>query len=527
MKKARSLLLCLLVLLPLASCGKGGYQEDMHFQYMLPASVSSLDPQTCKLETEKTVISMLFEGLCRLDSTGTAVPGAASQWETDSSYTRYTFYLRQDAKWSNGEALVAEDFVFGIRRALNPSSKAVDIEPMFLIQNARAVNAGEAEIETLGVYAPDSHTVVFELSTPYQDFPELTAGIRFMPCKQSFFEDTIGHYGMDTGYLLTNGPFSFAGDYAWEANVSIALGRNIHYTGDHPVLPQSLTLLLTQETVNKRSPLNSLEDEAVDLVPIAEEDLDQAKAMKAETITLHDTVYGLLLNTQDEFLQYLSLRRIYLSAIDRKEVISRMGEQYEEANGIMPKCIRWAGNSYQHPGEVLYATQNRDISQEVVPVISSLDLERLPSITILCLDDAYSKHLANGIIVSWNQNLPNMFNLEPLSQEDYNRRLSTGDYQAALYSFASKGTNPLSVFTQFLGTATPKLLADESYDNLLWDFSFTREDCRALEEALLNSYVFYPIHYTRSYYAINPKVQGITMTADFGPDFTAAVKRNG
>ena len=527
MKRPVVLLLSLFMgILCLAGCGTGAYQEEMDFTYALPTSITSLDPQTCKLNAEKTVISFIFEGLCRLDSTGAAIPGVAAGWQANTEYTRFTFHLREGACWSTGEPVVAEDFVFGVRRSLKPDSKALGIESMFIIKNAREVNAGEAEVETLGVYAPDSHTVVFDLNVSYEDFPKLTAGARFMPCQQKFFEDTVGHYGMDCVYTLTNGPFTFATNYAWDPDISLQLARTNLHVAEEPVLPGTITLLLTDESVNLSDPVKALVEEEVDLLGLGEAQIEEAKENNCEIITLHDTVYGLLINTKDELLQHLSVREIYIDAIDRKEVISRMGEQYEEALGIMPRCVMWAGKPYQQSDQIMYAKQDKGVLNNIGPIISSLDLEELPSIKIICLDDEYSKHLANGIIVSWNQNLPNMFNLEPLDRESYFERLAAGDYQAALYSFSANGTTPLSVFSQFASTASPRLLEDEEYDSMLKSFSFTRDACQQLEQALLDAYIYYPIHYTRSYYGVNPKVKGIIVTADLGPDFTGAVKRD-
>ena len=525
MKKALVLFLCLVVLI-LSGCGSGAYKKDMKFTYILPGDITSLDPQTCKTESEKMVASMLFEGLCRLDSTGSPIPGAARSWESNAEFTRWTFNLREGACWSNGERLLAEDFVFGMRRALMPDSKADDIESMFIIRGARELNRGEAEPETLGVYSPDSRTVVFELSASLEEFPRFTAGPRFMPCQQKYFEDTVGHYGMDATYMLTNGPFTFQSNYAWKPGESLSLAKTINHVSEEEVLPAFINLPLNQSAEDIADPVAALKDETIDLIRISGSLVEEAKDNNCEVITLNDSVYGLLLNTKNELLEDVSMRRIFLSSIDRGEVISRMGEDYTEALGIMPRCIRWQESSYQKPGNIMYVRQNPDAAEDIDSVLKDLDMKSFPTITIICPDNEYSKYLANGIIVSWNELLPNMYNLEPLSREEYNSRIATGDYQAALYSFTSGGTTPISVLTKFASTASPALLDDESYDQQLKELSFTTEAYQTLEQELINRYVFYPIHYLQSYYAVNPKARGIVIPADTGPDFTAAIKRD-
>ena len=519
------LVLCV-VFVPLSGCGSGAYKMDMDFVYLMEGDIASLDPQISKLGTEKTVISMIFEGLCRLDSTGSAVPGAAKDWESNEDFTRFTFHIREDATWSNGEPLLAEDFVFGIRRAVLPDTKATGLECMFIIKNAREINSGEADIETLGVYAPDSYTVIFELNESYERFPKLTANPRYMPCQQKYFEETVGHYGMDCMYIMTNGPFTFPSNYSWTKGELLRLTKTLEYTGEREVMPKGISLILPSYPDDIKSPVEALVSEQLDFVRLPIGDVDKAKENNCDVITVSDSVYGLLMNTQNSKLESAKLRGIYLKAIDRNEVISRMGEDLSEAKGIMPKSVRWEGKIYQQPGDMMYPKQKKNIGDDIPLVLEELDITELPSINIICPDDEYSKHLANGIIVSWNENLPNMFNLEPLSTEEYRERVKSGNYEAALYKFSANGTMPISVFSQFSSIASPQLLGDETYDEKLKFLEFSTYAYKELEQELINQYVFYPIHNTQSYYGINPKARDIDFLPDSGPDFISAVKRD-
>lgn len=523
MKKCVMILLSFLLVLLSAGCGGKNYQKGQAFTYVLPETISSLDPQTATGASEKTVISMLYEGLCRIDSMGEAIPGAAKSWEANADNTQFTFHLRENVSWSEGTPLTAEDFVFGIRRALDPATKATNIENLFVLQNAREVNSGTMDAEQLGVSAPDARTVVFTLNSGYADFPKLTAGIRYMPCNQTFFEESGGHYGLEPIYTLTNGPFTFRTIYSWDPKKSIELARTNLYSGAQAVLPETLMLLMPGSPKVPANALTALYQGSNDLLQITEEQVADATKNGCQVITLHNSVLGLLLNTQNAYLKEPGLREIYMRTIDRKTVTSRLPEGTDEALGIFPPSVQWEGKMFQDLNQSAYPLPDADVVNNISGVLSGLDTEQLPSITIICPDDDLSKSIATGIIISWNKMLPNTFNMEPLDEATYLSRLDSGDYQAALYNI-NAGTLPISVLRQFASSAVPQLMENAAFDSALKDFTFTKDSFRQLEQTLMAQYVFYPIHYDRSFFALSPKAKDITVSADLGANFIRAVK---
>lgn len=151
-KRIVSVLLCALLLCLCAGCGS--YKADASFTYLLEQNVTSLDPQTASNSAAELVISSLFEGLCRIDEDGEAIPGVARSWEANSDSTEFTFHLRRNAQWSDGTPLTAQDFVYGITRALSPATGSTPGD-LLLIRGAKSFTAGEGDASTLGVVAED------------------------------------------------------------------------------------------------------------------------------------------------------------------------------------------------------------------------------------------------------------------------------------------------------------------------------------------------------------------------------------
>ncbi len=143
------------------------------------ADPGSLDPAKTTTSTEQHILDELLEGLVAWGSSGEIVPGVAARWDISADGLTYTFHLRPDARWSNGAAVTADDFVFSLRRLMDPATGAPYASLLYTLKNGRAVNTGALPSERLGVAAPDPATCVLTLeqSTPYflQQLTHMTA----------------------------------------------------------------------------------------------------------------------------------------------------------------------------------------------------------------------------------------------------------------------------------------------------------------------------------------------------------------
>ena len=135
------------------------------------AEPEDLDPQVVTAYTDQNILLALFEGLTAVDEkTSRAVPAAAQSWEVSADGLAWTFHLRDGLRWSNGEALTADDFVQSWRRMLTPAFAAEYAYILYPIRNARAFNEGAvSDPSSLGLSAPDARTVRILLAqrTPY------------------------------------------------------------------------------------------------------------------------------------------------------------------------------------------------------------------------------------------------------------------------------------------------------------------------------------------------------------------------
>ena len=183
--------------------------EDQTFTYRLLDQFPTLDPQLNEDTSGFHVIRDLFEGLLSQDAAGNLVPGVATHYEASDGNTTYTFTLRRDARWSNGDPVTAHDFVYAWRRAVDPATASpygwyLELTEMV---NAKAILAGETAPAELGVQALDDHTLEVKLNTPLPYFPAMTTYATLFPAHRA----TIEAHGSDwtaPGNMVSNGAYT-------------------------------------------------------------------------------------------------------------------------------------------------------------------------------------------------------------------------------------------------------------------------------------------------------------------------------
>jgi len=166
----------------------------------------SLDPHLYTGTAEDRIGSDLLVGLTQADAEGRPIPGMATSWRTSADGKVWTFHLR-DAKWSDGVPVTADDFVYALRRLLDPRTGAQYASLMYIIQNAEAVNAGKAPPSTLGVRAIDPRTLEIRLIHPVPYLPELAKHQTMYPLPRHVVEKW-GDAWSQPGHFVGNGPFT-------------------------------------------------------------------------------------------------------------------------------------------------------------------------------------------------------------------------------------------------------------------------------------------------------------------------------
>ena len=185
----------------------------------------TLDPHRAVSLPSLNILRDLFEGLVGTAPDGTAVPGVAASWDTAADGLSWRFSLRENARWSNGEPVTAEDFVAGLRRALDPATESAAAGLLAPLLNARAVMTRRMAPEELGVEALDERTLLIRLAAPTPWLLELLTHPVSSPLYRPGFEQH-GEEFSRPGRMVSNGPFHLT---EWQPEEQVLLSRNHNY----------------------------------------------------------------------------------------------------------------------------------------------------------------------------------------------------------------------------------------------------------------------------------------------------------
>ncbi len=210
----------LLLLMPAAAHGDAIWRRG---EAMEPGS---LDPHKASTVTEQHVLDDIYEGLVVYDGEGRLQPGVAERWDVSADKLVYTFHLRPDALWSDGSAVTAEDFVFAMRRLMDPQTGAQYSSILYTLKNARSVNTGGMPVERLGVRAPDPLTLELTLEHPTAYLLAQLTHFTALPLHRP----SLARWGASftrAGHLVTNGAFVLK-DYVPDDRLVLARNPFFH-----------------------------------------------------------------------------------------------------------------------------------------------------------------------------------------------------------------------------------------------------------------------------------------------------------
>ena len=208
-----------LVCIPLVGCRQSSTQVERSGRRQVlecgnAAEPSSIDPNLITSTYDETIVYALCEGLLSYDPKDLhPAPGVAKTWESNGDASRWTFHLRKESRWSNGDPVTADDFVYAYRRTLSPKLGSSSVDILFHLKNAEDFYAGKiADFGQVGAHAVDKNTLVLELRAPTPYFPTMVCQASWFPIHRSTIEkfgatDDAGTVWTRPGNYVGNGAF--------------------------------------------------------------------------------------------------------------------------------------------------------------------------------------------------------------------------------------------------------------------------------------------------------------------------------
>ena len=286
----------------------------------------SLDPQKARGFEAQSVLRDLCEGLTTLDKHAAVAPGVASTWGASPDGKTYVFKLRREARWSNGQPLVAADFVAALERLVDPATGSGYAQYIDVIVNAADITAGRKPPRSLGVTAPDDSTVAIQLATAAPYLPTLLSHPATCPVHRPTLAQHPEGFARP-GVMLSNGAFVLK---EWVQGSYILAARNHYYWNDAATHLDAVKYLLIPDENAELARYRGGELEITFVVPRGQ--FDWIKAHLAAELhvfpQLATNYYGFNLR-RPPFRDNLKLRRALSLVVDRDklaQLVLRVGE---------------------------------------------------------------------------------------------------------------------------------------------------------------------------------------------------------
>lgn len=512
-----TLLLALATLL-LTGCGPRETAADRaaregRLLISLGANTPHMDPHLAEQLPDGALLRALLEGLVVADpQTLEPRPGVAASWEVSADGLTYTFHLRPEARWSNGDPVTADDFVNSWRRALSPRLGAPNAYLMHVIAGARAFQLGEnTDFADVGVRAADSRTLQVRLAHPTPHFLQLLTHFVWLPVH---LPTIAAHGDIDARDNRWAAPESFVGNgpfvpTEFVPDQFLRVRRSDTYW-DAANVPLNEIVFHAFAVTTEEPAFRSGQLHITDALPIAKVDAWRKRRPEALRIASSFGTYFYRINVTRPPLDDARVRRALSAAVNRRLLIDTLlNGVYQPARALTPP----GPGGYQPPA---LAVDDPDLARRLLAEAGFPGGQGMRQIEILFNTSENHRLIAEAVQEMWRQTLgitPTLANQEDSVFRDNRRQLN---YDIARASWFGDFLDPIS-FLEIFTTDNPNNQTGWSnprYDALIAEAGRTLDALRRLElfhqaEAiLLEEAPIIPIFVYSTVRLVDPRVEG-------------------
>lgn len=371
--------------------------------YNIGAEPQYLDPGKATGIPEFTVILNLFDGLVRYDLKGEIKPSVAERWDISDDLLTYTFYLRKDTKWSNGDPVTAHDFEYSWKRALSPALASEYAYQLWYLKNGEAYNSGKiTDPEEVGVKATDDYTLKVELESPTPYFLSLLTFTTYLPVCKNVVEKNPDWAKSTTDYV-SNGPFKMKD---WVHKDKIIVEKNPNYWDASVVKLGEITFTMVESATTELAMFESGQlDFATNPPPV---EFDRLKKEGKLTIEPYIGTYYYLFNTTKAPFNDKRVRKALTFAIDRKSIVENItkGEQ-KIALAYVPYGMQDAttDKDFRVVGGDFFIDNNVEEAKALLSDAGYPNGKGFPKFKLLYNTSEVHKSIAEAIQQMWKKNL--------------------------------------------------------------------------------------------------------------------------
>lgn len=485
----------------------------------LGSEPKTIDPTLNNAVDGATMIIHAFEGLTKLDKDGKIVPGMAESWTMSEDGTKFTFTLR-DAKWSDGQPVKAQDFVYSWRRAVDPKVGAEYSYQLYYIKNGAAINEGKAKLEDMGVKAVDEKTLEVTLEAPTAYFLEITSFPTLFPLREDIISKDPDGWATKPESYITNGPFKLK---TWEHDSELILEKNNDYYDANSILPSAVKFMLIADDNAALAAFKNDEILFADSMPT--EEIQSLKDQGLLKIEPQLGTYFYAFNVTKKPFDDVKVRKALALSIDRQYIIDKIAQGNQiPAGAFVPSAIadvnatpdfRATGKDYYDPSAGALET-NITEAKKLLAEAGYAEGKNFPQVEFLYNTEGGHKAIAEAIQEMWKKNLGITIKLTGQEWKVFQQTRTDGNFQIARHGWLGDYVDPMTFLDMWTSNSGQN---DADWKNAEFDKQITigktssdraerMKAMHAAEDLLMADMPIMPIYFYSDLIVISPKLKG-------------------
>lgn len=510
------------------SGGSGSKSGGNTLTVTIASEPETIDPSLNSSMDGATYILHTFEGLMKYEPTSDggaeAKEGMAESYEVSEDQKTYTFHIREDAKWSDGQPVTANDFVYSWRRLVNPKTAADYATYINCVENAEDIVAGNKDPEELGVEAPDEKTFVVHLVAPTAYFVSFTAGAQLVPLREDIVEGNE-KWTFDPKTYVCNGPYKMS---EWNHDESLVMVKNDNYYDKDNVKNDGITWKLMADDNTILAGFQGKELDMITQVPVDE----TASLLEDGTLVTVPQLgtYCIVFNVEKEPFNDPKVREAFSLAIDRNYICENVVMTgVEPAGAWVPTGIdNGAGGDFRKDGGNYYSIDKADYeanckkAKELLAEAGYPDGKGFPIIEYLYNTMDSHQKIYEALGNMWSS----VLGVTVTGQnQDWNVFLSTretGDFQIARHGWVADFNDALNFLDMYTtanidGNNYPRW-SNADYDKAISDSikeadpAKRQEYLHKAEDLLMGDSTVAPLYFYMDKYCLQDGIEGLYHT---------------
>ncbi|MBM7552793.1 peptide ABC transporter substrate-binding protein [Thalassobacillus pellis] len=475
-----------------------GESEEKVLKLNNGSEPTSLDPPIGFDSYSWNILNNLMEGLTRLDQSHEPKAAAAEKWEISDNGKVYTFHLRDDAKWSNGDPVTAGDFEFAWKRLLDPETASPAAFLGYFIEGGEAFNTGKGSADDVMVEAVDDKTLKVTLKAPTGYFLNIISNPAFFPVNKEVAKENPEWFA-DAETFVGNGPFQLA---EWKHDSKLVMEKNDQYWDAETVSLDRVEWSMVNDTNTEYQMFQSGD---LDTSGIPSEMAEELMDNENVVIEAQAGTYFYRFNVNEEPFQNEKIRKAFSMAVNQEDIVEYVTKNGEKAaHGFVSYGFTDpSGNDFREKNGALVEFNPDKAKQLLEEGMKEEGYDKLPPVTLTYNTSDDHKAIAETIQRMYKENLGVEIELENTEWNVFLQDQKDLKHQLSRSSFLADYADPINFLESFTTGSSMNRTgwSNGKYDDLIkkaknesdekkrWEYMYQAE------KVLFEEMPIFPVHF--------------------------------